>query len=37
MELASDLSPLADTENTPATKLHLAKVLTARALAALAA
>lgn len=36
-ELARDLSPLADLENTPQTKLHLATVLTRRALAALAA
>ena len=35
--LAGDLSPLADVDNTPATKLHLARVLTGRALAALAA
>lgn len=36
-ELARDLSPLADLENKPDTKLHLANVLTRRALAALAA
>ena len=36
-ELARDLSPLADLENKPQTKLHLAAVLTRRALAALAA
>jgi carbon-monoxide dehydrogenase medium subunit len=36
-ELARDLSPLADLENKPETKLHLATVLTRRALAALAA
>lgn len=36
-ELAMDLAPLADLENTVATKLHLANVLTRRALAALAA
>jgi len=35
--LAGDLSPLADIENTSQTKLHLARVLTGRALAALAA
>lgn len=35
--LDEDLAPLGDTENTPQTKLHLAKVLTGRALAALAA
>lgn len=34
--LEADLAPLADTENTPQTKLHLAKVLTGRALATLA-
>lgn len=37
VELAKDLSPMADLENKPATKLHLANVLTGRALAALAA
>ena len=36
-ELASDLSPLKDLENTAATKLHLANVLARRALAALTA
>jgi carbon-monoxide dehydrogenase medium subunit len=36
-ELAKDLTPLADLENKPETKLHLANVLTRRALAALAA
>ncbi len=36
-ELAADLSPLADIENTARTKLHLANVLARRALAALAA
>jgi carbon-monoxide dehydrogenase medium subunit len=33
--LARDLAPLADLENTPETKLHLANVLAGRALAAL--
>lgn len=37
VELATDLSPMADLENTAATKLHLANVLARRALAALAA
>ncbi len=36
-ELALDLAPLADLENTVQTKLHLANVLTRRALTALAA
>lgn len=36
-ELARDLAPLPDLENKAATKLHLANVLTRRALAALAA
>jgi carbon-monoxide dehydrogenase medium subunit len=36
-ELAKDLSPMADLENTAATKLHLANVIGRRALAALAA
>ena len=36
-ELARDLSPMADLENTTATKLHLANVIGRRALAALAA
>lgn len=36
-ELSSDLSPMADLENTAQTKLHLANVLARRALAALAA
>jgi len=36
-ELAGDLSPMADLENTARTKLHLANVLARRALAALAA
>lgn len=36
-ELAADLSPMADLENTARTKLHLANVLARRALAALAA
>ena len=37
VELTSDLSPMADLDNQPATKLHLANVLARRALAALAA
>jgi len=36
-ELGRDLSPLADIENKAATKLHLANILTRRALSALAA
>lgn len=36
-ELAKDLSPMADLENTTTTKLHLANVIGRRALAALAA
>ena len=35
--LASDLDPSGDTYSTPATKLHLARVITGRALHALAA
>jgi carbon-monoxide dehydrogenase medium subunit len=35
--LASDLDPGGDTNSTPATKMHLARVITGRALAALAA
>ena len=33
--LAADLDPNGDTDSTPATKMHLARVITARALAAL--
>jgi CO/xanthine dehydrogenase FAD-binding subunit len=35
--LAHDLNPASDIHSTAATKLHLARVLTGRALAALAA
>src|SRR5258706_3360825 len=35
--LAADLDPNGDTDSTPATKMHLARVITARALAALGA
>lgn len=35
--LAADLDPNGDTDSTPATKMHLARVITARALAALVA